>query len=400
MTQDQRLPALLGTAGVFLFALNLRPAITTVGPVLSSIGETFGLGESLLGLLGSLPLLMFALFALAAPGLSRCVGVDRLVLGVLLCIAAGIFVRSMLGLPGLWVGTALVAGAIAVGNVLGTVLVRRDFSGHAALATGVFTAIMGLAASIASGVAAPVAGRVGWESSLLLWAAPPLLVALLWAPRALRPEVGMPVAATSGAGERNVWSSPQAWWLTLFMGAQSSAFTFLITWLPGVATAQGASAEGGGAALFLYQVVGLVSGFVVPLLLRGPRTPMIPLLASSTPILIGFLGLVALPSAVALWSVVLGVGSGMSLVVSLTLVAQRGGDPARTARLSGMVQAGGYLIAALAPWLAGVLLQSSGTYRPALMMMAGIAVVQTLVGVLVGRRARGPRGTMMGQHGG
>lgn len=258
MTSPRRFPPILLVAAVFLFAFNLRPALTTVGPVLTDIGDTFGLNGALLGLLGALPVLTFGVMSLVASTLTRRIGIDRLAFFVLLIIAGGIIMRSVLGLPGLWVGTTLAAAAIAIGNVLGTVLVRRDFARHAALATGIFTAVMGLAASIASGVSAPIAQAWGWEMSLGLWAIPPLLVALLWIRRAMRPEgvahshTGFsgqnPAHATGSVVARSVWRRPDAWWLTLFMGMQSSSFYFLITWLPAMATAQGATADEGGGS--------------------------------------------------------------------------------------------------------------------------------------------------------
>lgn len=70
-TPEQRKAALLlASCVIFLVALNLRPAIVAVGPLLSSIGTTFGWGESLQGLLGSLPLLAFALFSMIVGALT------------------------------------------------------------------------------------------------------------------------------------------------------------------------------------------------------------------------------------------------------------------------------------------------------------------------------------------
>lgn len=49
-TQEQhKATSLLASCVIFLVALNLRPAIVAVGPLLSSIGTTFGWGESIQG---------------------------------------------------------------------------------------------------------------------------------------------------------------------------------------------------------------------------------------------------------------------------------------------------------------------------------------------------------------
>lgn len=377
--------AIIMAGGVFLFGFNLRPAITTVGPVLSHIGETYGLNESLLGLLGSLPLIMFSAVSLVTSALTKRLGVDRAALIILVLIAGGIAVRSLAGPAGLWLGTMIAAGAIAVGNVIATVLVRRDFERHTALATGVFTAVMGIGAATGSAVAAPLAQTWGWESSLLLWAGPALVVGLVWLARLRHPEGAARVAIGAPVTVAPVWRSSAAWWLTLFMGLQSSVFYFLITWLPTISIIRGSTIEGSGVHLFWYQVWGFTGGFLVPLLMRSHARPLGALLGSSVPALVGFIGLLSLPDMMPLWITVLGVGSGMSLVVSLALVSARGVDAVHTTKLSSMVQSGGYLIAALTPLMAGVLMQHAGDYRWSLIMMSGVACAQVVVALMVAR---------------
>ena len=77
--------------------------------------------------------------------------------------------------------------------------------------------------------------------------------------------------------------------------------------------------------------------------------------------------------------------SGGALVVALSLISLRGGTPQETARLSGMAQSLGYLLAARGPFLAGHLTQATGTWTPSLVLLAGLAVTQLLVAVSAGR---------------
>lgn len=367
---------------VFLATLNLRPAITTVGPVLERIGERFALGEGALGVLGALPLIMFAILSLGASTIAARVGLERALWFALFAIAAGIAVRSLLGLPGLWAGTVIATGAIAVGNVLVPVIVRKDFPSHIAVATGVYTACMGFAAATASAVAAPVADSLGWESSLLLWAIPAFVVALLWTPRAL---ASAPGSVRVPRSHPSVWRLPQAWWLTIFMGVQSATFYFMITWLPTLEVSRGASTDQAGIALFWYQISGICAGLLTPLVMRRTRTQLPAILLATLPIITGFVGLIWFPQFGVWNTLVLGAGSGVSLVVSLTLISLRGGDGPQTAALSGMVQSLGYLIAALAPAVAGLIAQRTGSLTGALVMMLCVAITQLTVGVKVSR---------------
>lgn len=379
----RRLGVLAVAALIFLVALNLRPAITAVGPVIAEIGATFDIGEGLLGLLGALPLFMFALLSPLTSTLSTRIGVERVIWYALIAIAVGIAIRSLLGAGGLWIGTAIAMGAIAVGNVLVPVIVRTDFQGRVPLATGIYTACMGTAAAIASATVAPIAGELGWQRSLLLWAIPAVIVAVLWFPRARSSAPSRNIGGiTPGT---SVWRSRSAWWLTGFMGLQSAIFYFMITWLPTIEMEQGVSAEAAGMTLFWYQLVGLTAGLIAPLFLSVGNTQLTATLTATIPLFLGLTGLLLTPQYAFAWSIVIGFGSGTSLVVSLSLIAMRASDAVHTAKLSGMAQSGGYLIAALAPLIAGLLAQTTGSFTPALIMMVGCAGLQLIAAVFTGR---------------
>ena len=118
-TQERRKAApLLASCVIFLVALNLRPAIVAVGPLLSSIGVTFNWGESIQGLLGSLPLLAFALFSLIVGALTAKLDSDKVLFWALIALAGGCIVRSLSGESMVWLGTLVIGASIAVGNVL------------------------------------------------------------------------------------------------------------------------------------------------------------------------------------------------------------------------------------------------------------------------------------------
>src|SRR5690625_2466479 len=144
------------TSLVFLVALNLRPALTSVGLLLPEIGSDLGLDKSLQGLLGSLPLLAFAAVSPLAHFLSKRLGVERSIMLALVLLGAGLLLRSFTGTLGLWGGTFIIGSAIAVSNVLVPTLVRRDYPTRISLATGIYTAFITLAAGLASALAVPL----------------------------------------------------------------------------------------------------------------------------------------------------------------------------------------------------------------------------------------------------
>ncbi|WP_051143521.1 MFS transporter [Acidipropionibacterium acidipropionici] len=196
---------------VFLVALNLRPALTAVGPVLPRLGADLRIDEGAQGLIGSLPLLAFAAVSPVVHRVAARLGTDRTVLVAVVLLASGILIRSTTGVPGLWVGTVVVGSAIAVGNVLVPVIVRRDYPGRVSAATGVYSACITLAAALASVAAVPLADASGWRAALGVWALPAGLVALVWGGRCLRaPVESRPAAVASGTGaEGSLWRRRQ-----------------------------------------------------------------------------------------------------------------------------------------------------------------------------------------------
>lgn len=176
----------LWVALIFLVSLNLRPAIAAVGPVLAQMGTDLAWGEGVQGVLTAIPLIAFAAVSPLVTFLARRIGIDMSILLALLCIAAGDFARSFGGGVGIWLGTVVFASAIAVGNVLVPVIAKRDYAGHVAMATGVYSGCITAGSATAGLLSAPLAQMWGgWRASLAFWSVPPLVVAALWALRIL-----------------------------------------------------------------------------------------------------------------------------------------------------------------------------------------------------------------------
>lgn len=378
------------SAMVFLVALNLRPALTAVGPVLPRIGAELRIGEGAQGLIGSLPLLAFAVVSPVVHRLSDRFGMDRTVLAALLMLVAGALLRSLGGGPGLWIGTVVIGAAIAVGNVLVPVIVRRDYPRRVSVATGVYSACITLAASTASAMAVPLAGAAGWRGALGFWVLPAAVVALVWLSRCLRPPVehapvlGNAVPGGGAEASPRLWRRRQTWLVTAFMGLQSTAFYTVITWLPTIEGSIGVD-PAAGVQLFVFQIVGIASGLAVPRLMTDPRSQVGATVTASVPILVGLLGLLLVPGAALVWATLAGLGSGASLVVALSLISMRGRSTAETARLSGLAQAMGYLLAAVGPVVIGRLASWTGGWDAGLAVMAGVAAIQVVVAVPAGR---------------
>lgn len=366
---------------MLLVAANLRAAITSVGPVVDDIRAGTGLSRTALGLLGAVPLLTFAAVSPLVHRLSHRFGPDRTIFAALIVLVAGTLIRSQPG-PGvsLWLGTALLGGAIAVANVLLPAIVKRVTT-NVALLTSLYTSVMGGVAAVASGVSVALAGAGGWRLALGLWAVLGVPALALWLPRIRPPAVPEPV----GAGGTSMWRSPVAWTVALYMAVQSTAFYLLITWLPSIEADAGVSAPVAGWHLFVFQIIGLAAGLLAGPVIRARADQRAIGAATGVFVLAALAALWLAPGVPLLWVTLAGISCGMSIVVALSFFGLRTRTAAETARLSGMAQGVGYLIAAGGPFGAGALHDATGGWTAPLLAAMVVAAAQIVLGVLAGR---------------
>src|SRR3989344_917780 len=171
--------------GLILVALNLRPALSSMAPLLSEVSKSLGLSAAQAGLLTTLPGLFLGLFGPLAPVLARRFGAERVVLGILLTLAGGIILRSSFGEIGLFAGSGLAGASIGVIGVLLPGIVKRDFAKHAGTMTGVYTMALCLGAAMAAGATVPLSEHFdnSWSLGLGFWVIPALIAAMFWLPQ-------------------------------------------------------------------------------------------------------------------------------------------------------------------------------------------------------------------------
>lgn len=374
-------------AAIFLISLNLRPAITAVGPVLEFIRADTGISAAMAGVLTSIPLFAFALMSPWAAAIGSKLGMERAIFIALIVLAAGILLRSAPSLTALYAGSILLAAAIAVGNVLVPGLIKRDFPDKVGTLTSVFATSLALSAALSSGVAVPLAENLpgDWRSALGIWCIPAVATAFLLLPQ-LR-KSSKPAAQPAQGVVKSVWRSKLAWSVTLFMGFQSMSFYVMQAWLPTILQNQGISPVAAGWLLSMFTALGVAVGFMFPLIMsrfadqRGLTLGATFLLSAS------YLGMIFAPSLIVVWTFFAGLGLGGCFLLALAFFALRAADARQAAALSGMAQSVGYGIAAAGPVLFGALHDLTGSWTVPLWMLAICALVQAVFGWQAGRNA-------------
>ncbi|MFC5782045.1 MULTISPECIES: CynX/NimT family MFS transporter [Streptomyces] len=376
--------------GIVLAALNLRPAITSLGALLEEVRDGLGMSGSVAGLLTSVPPLCFAIFGVMAPRLARRFGPGAVVCAGMAAIAAGLVIRPFTGSTvGFLVASGLALMGIAVSNVLMPVIVKRWFPDRVGSMTGLYSMALALGTSLAAAVTVPMTDALGgnWKTGLAVWAALAVAAVVPWV--TLVRERGAEGGITAGTSQQDnglrITRSRTAWALAVFFGLQATAAYITMGWMAQIFRDAGVSAGTAGVLLAVTMAMGVPLAFVIPrLATRLPSQGPI-VVALGVCGLAGYAGLYLAPSGGAwAWAVLLGI-SNCAFPLALTMVGMRARTGTGVAKLSAFAQSTGYLISIPGPLLVGVLYQHSGGWGVPIALMAALMVPQIVVGVIAGR---------------
>ncbi|WP_245623032.1 CynX/NimT family MFS transporter [Spirillospora albida] len=373
--------------GLVLLTINLRAAITGIPPLLAELRDVFGLTGVQVGLLTTLPVLCLGVFASLAPVLARRFGAEAVIAGALMMITVGIVLRVVAEPIALFLGTVVAGAGIALGNVLMPSIIKRVFPSRVGSLTGLTMTVMAASGALAAGIAVPLDQAGGWRLALAVWAVPSLVAALVWGPLALRARTAPDRAVrTPPAGaEGSLLRSPLAWYIAAFMGLASLMFYVLMSWFPEIMRDGGHSPAAAGMMVSSMLVVGLPLGYAVPVLAARLRDQR-PLVAGiGATMVIGIGGMAVAPSAGWVWVVALGIGTGSAFPLAYTLLNLRSPSPSVAARLSGMAQTAGYLLAGFGPLAIGVLHDATGGWNVPLVLLLVLLIPKLTFGFLAAR---------------
>ncbi|GIF35886.1 CynX/NimT family MFS transporter [Actinoplanes xinjiangensis] len=385
--EKTRARGLFALTALLLAAVNLRLAVTSIGPVLTEIRAGLGMSATVAGLLTSVPMLCFASIGLAAPRLAQRFGPARVVLGGLLLLAVGLTIRPFTGGPALFLLFSAVALAgIALVNVLLPSIVKDWFPDRVGTVTGLYSVALNIGATTAAAATVPVTGAFGddWRLGLACWSLAALFALPPWLLMARSREVTAGATADGSAPVR-VSRHPVAWALAVYFGMQSTSAYVIIGWLPEIYRDAGLSPALAGVLFAVTSLLGVPLSFLLSAYAGRLRSQSGIALVLGLFGIAGWTGLWVSPAAAPwVWAVLLGVVNAAFPLV-LTMIALRGRTPATVVQLSAFAQSIGYLFAIPGPILVGVLHDASGGWRLPLALMAALMVPQIIAGMAAGR---------------
>jgi MFS transporter, CP family, cyanate transporter len=369
-----------------LAAINLRPGITSLAPLIERIAEELFLSRTLISLTTALPVLCMGLLAPFAPRLAVRFGLERTIALCLGVIALALLLRLAGQLSALLIGSAVLLGAaIAVAGPLLSGFIKRHFAAQMGRVVGWYSLGMAIGGASGAVLTVPVTRALGddWSLGLAFWALPALMGLALWWRMPNRVEQEDP--ANSGGLP---WGKPRAWLISCFFAIQAGLFYALATWAVARYHEAGLSVLHSNTLFSLSMLMGLPSAFLLPWLAQRFQNRYALLLGCG---LLSSISLAMITFAPTLlpevWAVSIGFSLGGSFALSLVLPLYEAGSPLAVSRWTAMMLCLGYCLACLTPILSGLARDLSGNYQLPFMVLTGLALMKT---VLAWSMRRGP----------
>ncbi|WP_405145592.1 MFS transporter [Sphaerisporangium sp. NBC_01403] len=373
--------AWLVVLGIVLASLNLRTAVTSVGPVLDQVSQALGMSAVVTGLLTTLPVLSFAVFGAATPALARRVGEHRLLLGALVVLGVGLLARVMIDSTFVFLAASVVAlSGGAIGNVLIPTLIKRHFPSRTGPMTTLYATALAVGTMLAAAATVPIqrAADGNWHVALGVWAALAAVAAIPWL-ALLRSEPER-FSGRDAAGPRALVRTRLAWAIAGYFGTQSLVAYVMFGWLPQLLQDRGYTSGQAGVSLAVFSALGIPVALAVPAIAARVTSQRPMIVGFAALYVVGFTGMLAGPaSSLWIWVLVVGVGMG-SFPLALTLLALRTRTAEVTAALSAFGQSAGYLIAGAGPIVVGVLYSATGGWTVPFVLLFAVIAAQVVTG--------------------
>ena len=373
--------------GIVLIGTVLRSPFTALPTILGDIAQGLGVEVSSLGILTSLPLLMFALFSAFASRLAQKIGLEHLFTYCLLLLTVGSVIR-IFNLPLLYLGTLIIGASIAIFNVLLPSMIQANQPQKISLLTTLYVTAMGVSTAIASYLSVPITQASSWKGLILVLSFLCLVTLLVWLPNHRHNHY------LEGQQEKkskeNILKSKSVWAIIVFGGLQSLLFYTSMTWLPTMAISAGLSNSDAALLASIFSLISIPFSMTIPSLTThlsdDHRRIMLAIISFS-----GMTGIAMLlypTNNFLYWLVVhLLIGTACSALFPYLMVcfSLKTSSPEKTAQLSGLAQTGGYILAAFGPTLFGYSFELFQSWIPAVLALLAVDIIMTISLFMVDR---------------
>lgn len=370
-----------------LAAINLRPGITSLAPLIERIADELALSRMFISLTTALPVLCMGLLAPLAPRLALRLGLERTISVCLGVVVLALGMRLAAQNSAVLIASAVLLGtAIALAGPLLSGFIKRHFAGHMGQVVGWYSLSMAVGGAAGVVLTVPVTSLFAgaWPVGLAFWALPAALALLLWCRLPTQPE-----APASHEARGLPWREPRAWLISILFATQAGLFYALATWCVARYHEAGLTLMHANTLFSLSMLMGLPSAFLLPWLVQrfGNRYRLLTACAALSSLsLVMITGWPTLWPEV--WALALGFGLSGSFALSLVLPLYEADSPLAVSRWTAMMLFMGYSVGSLTPVLSGMARDLAGNYQTPFMVLTGLALLLTSLAWWLGRSAR------------
>ncbi|WP_226527336.1 CynX/NimT family MFS transporter [Metabacillus niabensis] len=361
---------------IFVLSLNLRPSITSLGPVLDLIQIDLGINGVRASLLTSLPVFCMGLFALSSIQLNNRLGIEKSLLIAMVLIFIATLYRGFVSESWQLILTALISGVgIGIAGPLTSGFIKKHFPKNLSV-TSVYSVAMVIGASIAASFTIPLLNRFNesWQIALSTWSILALIGALLL----------FPVLITEKTKDTKVKevslriTNKRVYLFMMFFGCMAAIFYSITAWLAPFVQSMGMNQTQSGFILTLFTAIQIPVSFFIPLIVVKTGTRKMWLLICSISELIGILLLLGYYSP---WiaTIFLGIGAGGLFPLALVIPIEEADTTEEATSWSAHMQFGGFILGALGPLLFGYTLDVFNSYTPALVIVLAIICIMVII---------------------
>ncbi|GLX16355.1 MFS transporter [Pseudomonas straminea] len=360
-------------------AVNLRPGITSLAPLIERIAQELSLSRGFISLTTALPVLCMGLLAPLAPRLAVRLGLERTITLCLGAIALALVLRLVSHSSSILVGSAVLLGAaIAIAGPLLSGFIKRHFAGRMGQVLAWYSLSMAIGGAIGVVLTMPVTQLFGddWSYGLAIWVVPALLAVVIWC---CLPKQHVEPLSQEDASAGLPWREGRAWLISAYFALQAGLFYAVATWTVARYQEAGLSAMHSNTLFSLAMLMGLPSSFVLPMLVQRFNRYLL-MVGCGSLTLVSLVMITFAPTFIPeFWALTLGFGMSGSFALSLLLPIYEAGSPMAVSRWTAMMLGSGYSVACLSPVLSGLARDLSGTYQVPFLVLTGMAVVMVLL---------------------
>lgn len=372
---------ILIVGSIFFVALNMRPAVTAIGPLFNVLLDSLQVSNTHLSLLTSIPVFCMGLFAPLAVPMQRKLGTKVAIALLLILIALANGLRFGKESYLILLLTSFAAGfAIAIIGPILNAFIKEKFPSRFTTVVGVYSFGIGAGAALSSGLTVSIYNTFdnNWTIALGGWIVLAILALGIWLLAVPNEKVAVEeTAIPAGETVRNPWKNGHAWTILLFFGLQTALFFALMSWLPAMLQDKGFSLVVASAVLTFMSIVQLVGNIFITMLMEKWPNRIVWILSLSALGLVGF-GLLWVGTGNILWFAVFIIGIVLSglFPIGLLLPLDEAKNNEEANSWSSMVLSGGFMISAILPLLIGFLYDKTAnhnfTYAIFILFMLGI----------------------------